>query len=173
MTKIQEKIEFIVFDTVLGSSALVFGKSGLMRVELPSVNLEKRLANKYEKTSFSKAPVWIKKTAKKIQKHFLSGGENFRDVLLNLEGIAPFYKKVYQMCRKIAPGKLKTYGELAALCGKPGAARAVGQAMAKNPLPIIVPCHRVVACNGGLGGFSAQGGIKTKRRLLELEGVKF
>ena len=73
--------------------------------------------------------------------------------------------------RKIAPGQTRSYGEVAALCGDRHAARAVGQAMARNPFPIIVPCHRVLAAGGRSGGFSARGGVTTKLRLLTIEGA--
>jgi O-6-methylguanine DNA methyltransferase len=74
--------------------------------------------------------------------------------------------------RNIAPGRTRTYGEVAALCGDRHAARAVGQAMARNPCPIIVPCHRVLAAGGKSGGFSANGGVTTKLRMLAIEGAR-
>lgn len=91
------------------------------------------------------------------------------DVLL--ETVPPFHRKVYRKLCKVPAGKTVTYAELARLAGSPGAARAVGQAMAKNPWPIIIPCHRVVAGNGKLGGYSGRGGPATKRALLALEGA--
>lgn len=78
---------------------------------------------------------------------------------------------VYEAARRIPPGQQRTYGQLAELCGKPGAARWVGTAMGRNPWPPYVPCHRVVAAGGKLGGFSAPGGVNTKVRLLQLEGA--
>lgn len=91
------------------------------------------------------------------------------DILL--ENVPPFHRKVYQALCKVPAGKTITYAELAKRAGSPGAARAVGTAMAKNPWPIIIPCHRVVAGNGKLGGYSGRGGVATKVALLELEGV--
>lgn len=93
------------------------------------------------------------------------------DILL--ENVPPFHRKVYQALCKVPPGKVVTYAELAKRAGSPGAARAVGTAMAKNPFPIIIPCHRVVAGNGKLGGYSGRGGVATKRKLLQLEGIVF
>jgi methylated-DNA-[protein]-cysteine S-methyltransferase len=78
---------------------------------------------------------------------------------------------VLQACRKIAPGKTLTYAELADKVGSPGAARAVGNCMARNRFPLIIPCHRVVGSNGHLGGYSAAEGIPFKKRLLELEAM--
>lgn len=92
------------------------------------------------------------------------------DILL--ENVPPFHRKVYMALCKVPPGKVVTYAELARRAGSPRAARAVGTAMAKNPWPVIIPCHRVVAGNGKLGGYSGRGGVATKRQLLELEGVR-
>ena len=78
---------------------------------------------------------------------------------------------MYELIRTIAPGTAWTYGEVAERLGEPGGAQAVGQAMGANPVPIVVPCHRVVAAGGRLGGFSAWGGAETKRRMLVIEGA--
>src|SRR5207248_10965245 len=94
------------------------------------------------------------------------------DVPLDLSRLSEFQNRVVRACRRIARGRVRTYGELAAACGSPGAARAVGTVMAKNRYPIIVPCHRVVGSAGSLGGFSARDGINMKRRMLEMEGAK-
>jgi methylated-DNA-[protein]-cysteine S-methyltransferase len=92
-------------------------------------------------------------------------------VPLNLNGIAAFNCRVYQIAREIPPGQVLTYGEVAQRLGDLGAARAVGRALGQNPFPLIVPCHRVVAAGGRLGGFSGGAGRTTKRRLLEIEGA--
>ncbi len=85
--------------------------------------------------------------------------------------ITPFAKRVYDALRSVPRGSTATYAELAAAAGRPKASRAVGMFMARNPLPLLVPCHRVVASDGGLGGFSSSGGLPDKRRLLALEGI--
>ncbi|MEX0611637.1 MAG: methylated-DNA--[protein]-cysteine S-methyltransferase [Pirellulales bacterium] len=94
---------------------------------------------------------------------------DFSDVPLALEHLTPFARRVVAACRRIYWGEVRTYGELAAECGSPGAARAVGSVMAKNRFPLIVPCHRVLAAGGELGGYSAPDGLRMKRRLLEME----
>src|SRR5439155_14045916 len=94
------------------------------------------------------------------------------DIPLDLDGIAPFHRKVYDVVRTIPPGETMSYGEVAAAVGSPGAARAVGQALGRNPFAIVVPCHRVLAAGGKTGGFSANGGVCTKLRMLAIEGVR-
>jgi methylated-DNA-[protein]-cysteine S-methyltransferase len=83
---------------------------------------------------------------------------------------SPFYRRVYDVVRSIPSGETLTYGEVARAAGRPGAARAVGNAMKRNPVCLFIPCHRVLG-SGGLGGYSGAGGLTTKRRLLELEGA--
>ncbi|MBP0573471.1 methylated-DNA--[protein]-cysteine S-methyltransferase, partial [Mycobacterium tuberculosis] len=96
---------------------------------------------------------------------------DFRAIPLDQTGLSALEAAIYAALRAVGRGETTTYGDLAARAGQPGAARAVGVAMARNRWPIVVPCHRVLASDGSLGGFSAPGGVKTKRRLLRLEGV--
>jgi methylated-DNA-[protein]-cysteine S-methyltransferase len=91
---------------------------------------------------------------------------------LDMEEVPAFHRRVYEAARAIPPGMTLSYGDIAARIGAPGAARAVGQALGRNPFPIVVPCHRVVAADGKIGGFSAQGGVVTKRRMLAIEGAR-
>jgi methylated-DNA-[protein]-cysteine S-methyltransferase len=92
-------------------------------------------------------------------------------VELDLDGLPPFHRRVYDAVRGVPAGSTVTYGEVAARIHSPGSARAVGQAMARNPFPIVVPCHRVLSAGGRIGGFSANGGLGTKQRMLAIEGV--
>lgn len=107
-------------------------------------------------------------SARQVEAYFAGRRARF-DVKLDLEGLPSFARSVLQALYRVPFGELVSYGELATRAGSPKASRAVGGAMAKNPIPIIVPCHRVIAANGSLGGFS--GGLDVKRRLLEHEGV--
>lgn len=91
------------------------------------------------------------------------------DPAVDLAGRSSFDRTVLAVCRQIGYGRKATYGELAVKIGKPGAARAVGGALGRNPIPLIIPCHRVLRCGGGLGGFSAPGGVATKARMLQHE----
>jgi methylated-DNA-[protein]-cysteine S-methyltransferase len=103
----------------------------------------------------------------------LLGGEtvDLSFVELDTDRVPAFDCRVYEAARLIPPGVTRTYGEVARQAGAPREARAVGQALGRNPFAIVVPCHRVVAADGGLGGFSAHGGAETKRRMLAIEGV--
>ena len=92
-------------------------------------------------------------------------------VSLDMDGLPEFHQRVYDVARTIPPGVTLTYGEVAKRLGDPGSARAVGQALGRNPIPVIVPCHRVLAAGGKTGGFSAPGGSATKLNLLALEGA--
>ncbi len=91
--------------------------------------------------------------------------------MLDLEQVPPFHRRVYEVARTIPPGSTLTYGEIASRLGEPRLARDVGQALGRNPFAIVVPCHRVVAAGGKTGGFSAGGGVRTKLRMLAIEGA--
>ena len=93
-------------------------------------------------------------------------------IALDMTGVPDFYRRVYDAARRIEPGMTATYGAIAARLDDPTAARQVGQALGRNPFPIVVPCHRVVAAGGKAGGFSAPGGTATKLRMLAIEGAR-
>ncbi len=105
----------------------------------------------------------------RLQAYAAGENVNFRDVRIDTSRSTDFQRRVLELCRKIPRGETLTYGQLAARAGRPAAARAVGNCMATNRIPLVIPCHRVVAASGRLGGFSAPGGVDLKRRLLELE----
>jgi O-6-methylguanine DNA methyltransferase len=153
-------------DTVLGPVGLGWTDQGIDRVSFlgdqkPSGPLTIRKS----------VPPDVKKTARRIQSHMKGRLDPMDDVKLDLASLSPFSRKIYTRLRNVKPGQTVSYGRLAALVKSPRAFRAVGQAMAKNPLPLLVPCHRVLGKNGELGGFSAPGGPRLKARLLHLEGV--
>jgi len=93
-------------------------------------------------------------------------------ITLDMDGVPDFHRRVYGVARTIQPGSTMTYGDIAARLGDPGAARAVGQALGRNPFVLVVPCHRVLAARGKTGGFSATGGTSTKLTLLAIEGAQ-
>lgn len=116
-------------------------------------------------------PAEVAALISKLRKHLAGKAQSFASVVLDLRGRTPFVRDVYVALQATRAGETLSYGQLAARVGVPGAARAVGRAMAHNPIPVVVPCHRVLAAGGKPGGFSAYGGAVTKARLLELEGV--
>lgn len=114
-------------------------------------------------------PRWIAAHLEALAAHLDGAIVDHAAVRLDERGLSPFRVAVHRAARTLRPGETATYGELACLAGHPGAARAVGRAMATNPFPLVVPCHRILAAGGALGGFSMPGGLETKRRLLALE----
>jgi methylated-DNA-[protein]-cysteine S-methyltransferase len=116
------------------------------------------------------SPPWVRAAVDGIASLLDGDGAELSSVPLDFDGVDPFDRSVSDAARRIAPGETRTYGELARVVSEPDA-RRVGGALARNRFPIVVPCHRVVAADGGLGGFSAPGGVATKRRLLAIEGV--
>jgi methylated-DNA-[protein]-cysteine S-methyltransferase len=114
-------------------------------------------------------PKSIRTVIERLELYAAGEDVEFVDVDVDERHLTPFGRRVVQACRRIPAGRTRSYGELAAACGSPGAARAVGQVMAKNRYPLVVPCHRVLAAGGLLGGFSAPQGLAMKRRLLSME----
>lgn len=114
--------------------------------------------------------VWNRDLAERLQGYAEGQVVAFDHIEVVLDQLRPFSRRVLEQCRLIPWGSTTSYGQLAEQCLRPRAARAVGAAMACNPVPLIIPCHRVIASDGSLGGYSAPGGLETKRRLLGLEG---
>lgn len=115
---------------------------------------------------------WNEPLIRCLQAYAQGEKQTFEDIILDWRPYTAFQRAVMEACQQIPWGTVLSYGELARRAGHPGAARAVGQCMASNPVPLVVPCHRVLGANGRLCGYSAAGGLKTKKRLLELEGVR-
>ena len=115
------------------------------------------------------APHWVRALVDDLKRFADGEPVDFSDVPIAQDHLTPFGRRVVAACRRIGWGQVSSYGELAARCGATGAARAVGSVMAKNRFPLVVPCHRVLAAGGRLGGYSAPGGLRTKRQLLEAE----
>ncbi|MEX0938363.1 MAG: MGMT family protein [Pirellulales bacterium] len=112
---------------------------------------------------------WNPELSARLQAFAEGDCDDFLDVQVDLAALSPFQRTVVDLCRRIPFGETVSYGELAQQAGSPRAARAVGNVMATNRFPLVVPCHRVVASGGGLGGYSARQGVRVKRRLIALE----
>jgi O-6-methylguanine DNA methyltransferase len=132
---------------------------------------ESRIARNSGVRKSSAPPPRIAAIIEKIRKHLQGELQDFRDVAVDLNGVDPFARLVYEAAREIPAGQTRTYGDLAKSLNRPNAARDVGQALGKNPIALIIPCHRILAAGGKSGGFSAHGGRATKARLLAIEGA--
>ncbi|MHC4212678.1 MAG: methylated-DNA--[protein]-cysteine S-methyltransferase [Planctomycetota bacterium] len=165
------QLKYAVFNTEWGFFGLIGTEKVLLRTHLPISNrekLESSLIKNFESAQLD--PDYQFRLQKQITSYFEGSYVNFNSsVRLGLDTFTPFTQAVLNACRKIEFGQTKTYGQLAQQAGHPKAARAIGQAMSKNPLPLIIPCHRIIRSDGNCGGFSASGGIKVKQRLLKLE----
>ncbi len=164
-----------VFASDLGPWGLTWTRRGVDALALPDVSeasvravLERAAPGRDYPT---RPPVAVGDLARRVRAHLAGKPDGFLDVPLDLERLPPFARKVSRALCRVPPGSTVSYAELAKRAGSPGAARAVGTVMARNPLPLLVPCHRVLAAGGALGGFSAPGGTDLKVRLLHREGV--
>jgi methylated-DNA-[protein]-cysteine S-methyltransferase len=165
---------YSLFDTAFGVCGLAWSDRGVVRLVLPEASpeeTESRLRRQARTNARAKPPRAIAAVIRAVQSYFAGEYVDFSHARLDLSGEPEFERRVYAALRQVTWGLTTTYGDLAILAGAPGGARAVGRAMAKNPLPVIVPCHRVLAAGGAIGGFSAHGGLATKQRMLALERV--
>ena len=164
-------IEYRVFDTAWGFCAVVAGPGGVRGCFLP--HRSKGSVERRVKRAFPEARPGaglLPGLVRAVRAYFKGRPAKF-DVRLDLDGFSEFRRRVLRACRGIPRGRTATYADLARSAGSPRAARAAGSAMANNPLPLIVPCHRVVRSDGSLGEFSSPEGPRLKRRLLQLEGA--
>lgn len=146
-----------------GVCAILIGSSG------PGAKREK-LKERFPGRKIARDPARLERTIRRLR-DYLAGSSDELDIPLDLSCVdSPFRRRVLSACRRIPFGCTTSYGELARRVGSPRAARAVGRVMATNPLPIVIPCHRVVSSSGALGGYT--GGVRYKKELLSLEGVR-
>lgn len=161
---------WMVFPSDLGWIAVVGQGRVVHYLTFGHSSLETAVAQLDRQVSRSLEPEdWNAPLMRQLQAFASGEPVDFRQVEVDLGQVTAFRRRILKICRAIPYGKTLTYGQIASRAGSPGAARAVGTCMASNRIPLIIPCHRVIAGNGGLGGFSAPGGIATKRRLLAME----
>jgi methylated-DNA-[protein]-cysteine S-methyltransferase len=165
---------FTLFDTALGRCGIAWGLHGIVAVALPEADeqaLRTRTRRAVPAGHESPPPADVARAIDEIVALLEGEPRDLTGVVLDMEHLPEFNRRVYAVARSVAPGETITYGEIAERIGERGAAQAVGQALGRNPFPIVVPCHRVLAAGGGMGGFSARGGVATKRRMLAIEGA--
>jgi methylated-DNA-[protein]-cysteine S-methyltransferase len=154
---------------------VAWGERGIVALQLPEADdaaTRRRILRRWPDAREAPPPPDAQCTIDAIVALLQGAKPDLSAIALDMEGVPPFHRQVYEIARIIPPGATLTYGEIAARLGAPEAARDVGQALGRNPFAIIVPCHRVVAAGGKSGGFSANGGVATKLRLLTIEGAK-
>lgn len=163
---------FTIFGTALGPCGIAWGERGVVGVQLPEESAaatRARLCRRFPDARELPPPPSVQAAIGGMVA-LLNGERNdLSTVALDMDVIPEFNRRVYEVARTIPPGATLTYGEIASRLGEPGAARAVGRALGQNAFPIVVPCHRVLAAGGKTGGFSANGGVGTKLRLLAIE----
>lgn len=167
---------YLIFPTTGGYCGIAWGEAGISRFQLPTdtaAATERLLLRRIPDAQPGTPPTEVRHAVDKATRYFAAETVDFSDLQLDLDGQSPLFRDIYAALRQVGWGRTTTYGELAKTVGATGweAAREVGQAMGKNPVALIIPCHRCLAAGGKLGGFSAPGGEFSKLKMLELEGV--
>src|ERR1700733_7013555 len=155
-------VSFALFDTPLGRCGIAWGPRGIAGVQLPEARdseTRAKLLGRHADAAEAAPPAEVQRAIDGIAALLRGAASDLADVPLDMTGVPPFHRRVYETVRAIPPGASLSYGEVAAKADAPGAARAVGQAMRRNPFSILVPCHRVFAAGGKIGGYSAHGGL--------------
>jgi methylated-DNA-[protein]-cysteine S-methyltransferase len=166
---------FALFDTAIGRCAIAWSARGIVAVQLPEADESRtraRLRRRFPQAVEGPPPPDVHRAIDGIVALLAGEPRDLTGVVIDDADIPAFNRQVYAVVRTIPPGKTITYGEIAKRLGDPLLARDVGQAMGENPTPIVMPCHRVLAAGGKTGGFSANGGVTTKLRLLTIEGAQ-
>ena len=165
-------VAFHLFESAVGVCAVAWSPAGLREVSLHAVDgasLRERLSRRHPEATETTPKGAAAEAVRRIAQLLATGRDDLLDVQLDADGVGPFEMEVYRLTRAIAPGQTSTYGEVARRLGDVRQSRRVGQALGRNPWPIVVPCHRILGADGKVGGFSAPGGASTKLRLLEIE----
>ena len=163
-----------IFDTAIGRCGIVWGERGITGVQLPmgsEAMTRARIRQRYGDLLETAPSAQVKSAIEGIVELLAGKPNDLADVVLDLDGVPEFNRGVYDIARRIPPGQTLTYGDIAKRLGGVELSRDVGQALGRNPCPIVVPCHRVLAAGGKPGGFSANGGVATKLKLLAIEGA--
>ena len=165
---------FAIFDTPIGACGVIWGERGITGVQLPMGSEDKtrnRIHQRNGDIPEAEPPSGVKRAIDAMTELLAGKPNDLLDVALDLDGVPEFNRGVYDIARKIPPGQTLTYGDIAKKLGGVELSRDVGQALGRNPCPIVVPCHRVLAAGNKPGGFSANGGVVTKLKMLAIEGA--
>jgi methylated-DNA-[protein]-cysteine S-methyltransferase len=168
-------IGHVVFETALGFMGIAWSEKGLTRLCLPQASrdsVERRLLRLDGAIPGGDRPRWVDELVAAITAYAAGAAVDFSAFPVDLTGVDAFRLAIYDAARKLAFGEVTTYGELAKRAGHAGLARETGAALGANPVPLVIPCHRIMAAGGKIGGFSAPGGSAAKERMLGLEGVR-
>lgn len=166
---------FAFFDTAIGRCAITWGERGILGVQLPEADDNRtrdRILKKNPGACAMPLPTDVRHACEAMTALLEGKPDDLTDIELDMSDVPDFNRQVYDIARTIPPGETMTYGEIAQRLGDKTLSRAVGQALGQNPFTIVVPCHRVLAANGKTGGFSANGGVTTKFRMLTIERAK-
>ncbi len=166
---------FALFETAIGRCGIAWGERGLLGVQLPEVDDAKTRARLLQKAPGAREmtpPADVQRACDAMSDLMDGNAADLSFIALDTDHLPSFNRSVYDIARTIAPGETLTYGDIASRLGDKLLSRAVGKALGENPLPIVIPCHRVLAANGKTGGFSANGGVTTKFRMLSIERAK-
>lgn len=166
---------FALFDTEIGRCGVAWGEHGLLGVQLPEASDAKTRARILQKAPSAQEivpPPDIQRACDAMARLLEGEASDLSFIPVDTSHVPEFNRKVYDVARTIQPGETLTYGDIATRLGDKLLARSIGQALGQNPFPIVIPCHRVLAANGKTGGFSANGGVTTKFRMLAIERAK-
>ena len=169
-----DRSSYAFFDTPLGLCAIVWDARGISGTQLPEAgrgDATRRLQRRFPEAHNGPPPPAIAAAITRIAAALGGAKDDFADLVLDWRAVSAFDQAVYQEARAIPAGTTSTYGAIATALGDVRHSRRVGQALGRNPWPIVIPCHRVTGAGGWMGGFSAPGGQRTKLKLLELEGA--
>ena len=171
------KTHYLIFDTAGGPCGIAWTAAGVVRFQLPGddATTTRRLLLRHLPDAEEAEPLpAVAEAIDGVKRYFAGEPADFSAVPLDLAGQSDFFRAIYDAARRVHWGETTTYGTIARDLGAgPEMAREVGQAMAKNPVALIIPCHRVLAAGGKVGGLSAPGGASSKLKMLALEGVSF
>ncbi len=174
MSRSPRSVEYALFDTPIGQCGIAWDGDvieGTMLPEPRAVDTRRRLQDQFDGASEGTPPPAIRDAIERMVASLRGEADDLVDVPLDLDALPPFRRRVLEVVRTIPAGETLSYGDVAVAVGSPGAARAVGQALGRNPFPIVIPCHRVLAAGGRIGGFTAPDGVSVKAKMLAAEGV--